>query len=159
MKTTHAVRKGFTLIELLVVIAIIGILSAVVLASLNTARDKGNDAGVKANVDTIATQAALYYSNSNNSYGTQAVGACPTPAAPGTGLFSDATVLAAIASADSDNGTGGTSCAAGDTTYAVSVARTAGSPSAYWCNDSTGVKCGTAADISGPVCGACTTQN
>ena len=41
-------RSAFTLVELLVVIAIIGVLSSVVLASLNTARLKAADAAVRA---------------------------------------------------------------------------------------------------------------
>ncbi|MBT3282822.1 prepilin-type N-terminal cleavage/methylation domain-containing protein [bacterium] len=60
-------NKGFTLIELLVVIAIIGILSSVVLASLNTARTKSRDA--KRVSDIKQLQLALeFYFDANGSY-------------------------------------------------------------------------------------------
>jgi len=62
-------KKGFTLIELLVVIAIIGILSSVVLASLNTARSKSRDAKRISDVKQIQLALELYY-DQNGSYPT-----------------------------------------------------------------------------------------
>lgn len=53
---------GFTLIELLVVIAIIGILSSVVLASLNSARMKSRDARRISDLNQIRNALELYYS-------------------------------------------------------------------------------------------------
>jgi prepilin-type N-terminal cleavage/methylation domain-containing protein len=60
--------RGFTLIELLVVIAIIGILSSIVLSSLNTARNKGMDAGAKSTLSDARAQAQLFYGENNNKF-------------------------------------------------------------------------------------------
>ena len=59
--TSQKSQKGFTLIELLVVIAIIGILSSVVLASLNTARLKSRDTRRIADVKQLQLALALYF--------------------------------------------------------------------------------------------------
>lgn len=53
--------RGFTLIELLVVVAIIGILSSIVLASLNSARKKGRDARRVADIKQLQLALELYY--------------------------------------------------------------------------------------------------
>ncbi len=53
--------RGFTLIELLVVIAIIGILSSIVMVSLNGARAKGRDARRLADLKSFEFALNLYY--------------------------------------------------------------------------------------------------
>lgn len=60
-------KQGFTLIELLVVIAIIGILASVVLASLNSAREKARDASRAAQVQEFAKALEIYFLD-NGSY-------------------------------------------------------------------------------------------
>ncbi|HRH55869.1 MAG TPA: type II secretion system protein [Candidatus Paceibacterota bacterium] len=60
--------KGFTLIELLVVIAIIGVLSSVVLASLNTARSKARDVQRVSDMQSIRTALELYATSNNGDY-------------------------------------------------------------------------------------------
>lgn len=130
----HNSSAGFTLIELLVVIGIIGILSAVVLASLNTARFKGNDAAIQSDLSTIQTQAEIYYSGDGaNSYGT-AGNLCTTA----DSLFVEATIAKAIAGADNANGTSGVVvCNNTGTAYAVS-AQLSSNTARFWCVDSTG---------------------
>jgi len=60
-------NRGFTLIELLVVIAIIGLLSSIVLVSLNSARQKARDARRLSDMRQIQLALELYY-DSNGAY-------------------------------------------------------------------------------------------
>lgn len=96
--------RGFTLIELLVVIAIIGILSSVVLASLNTARNKGADAAIKSNLSAARAEAEIYYDTVGN-YGTAGggTGVCANTAG-GANLIGDSVQAAINASGGSDVG-------------------------------------------------------
>lgn len=140
-------NKGFTLIELLVVIAIIGILSSVVLASLNTARDKGNDAAIKSNLANIRAQAEIYYDGTGNkSYGTESADCT-------AGLFATNPVTDAINSAKTASG-GTATCTSSDNTisgtgaassWAISVPLKASTKS--WCVDSGGIS----KEVTGPV--------
>jgi len=120
-KTLH--QKGFTLIELLVVIAIIGILASVVLASLNSARDKGADAATKSNLNNARAQAELFYDNNNRTYTnvcTVAGGIAPM-----------------LAGALSSAGTGNAVCSSSATAWAMK-ARMMSNTTHFYCVDSVG---------------------
>lgn len=116
----NRLNRGFTLIELLVVIAIIGILSSVVLASLNTARNKGADAAVKSNLNNVRAQAELYYDGNGNSYAS----VCSAAGGIATGVAAAGTA-----------GGGAGVCNSTSSAWAASAPlKTSG----YWCVDSTG---------------------
>ncbi|MBU6214579.1 type II secretion system GspH family protein [Patescibacteria group bacterium] len=160
-------HRGFTLIELLVVIAIIGILAAVVLASLNSARGKGSDAGIKSNLHSVQTQGAIYYSDNGSSFGTFGDGngiplQCPLPGAQGPSVVYDSTIENAIAAAVVDSGGGTAMCLANDTGFSVAVTRpiNPAPPSTYWCVDSENHNCGVNSNLLvGASCGACDSTN
>ncbi len=61
--TYKKTNSGFTLIELLVVIAIIGLLSSVILTSLNAARAKARDGARVSQLSEIRNAMELYYAD------------------------------------------------------------------------------------------------
>ncbi len=123
-------KKGFTLIELLVVIAIIGILSSVVLASLNTARDKGADAAAKSNLNGARAQAELFYDSNGYTYDVT------TPTAKNLCTASDGIQKQLAAATSSVADTSGVNCYASSTAWGAQVKLK--KASTWYCVDSTG---------------------
>ena len=79
LKYHKKTEKGFTLIELLVVISIIGLLSSIILSSLNGARLRGRIAKRLSDMHQVQIALELYYS-ANGSYPNSATwrSQCPT---------------------------------------------------------------------------------
>jgi prepilin-type N-terminal cleavage/methylation domain-containing protein len=137
--------RGFTLLELLVVIAIIGLLSAIVMASLGGSRNKAADASVQSNLNAARSQIELYYVNNSNSYGTAfTLGTCPSS---GTTMFyADVTIRNAIAAAGAATGGGTVQCVTGSGYWIIQAPlKTSG----YWCIDHRGVGRTNASALSG----------
>ncbi len=147
-------QKGFTLIELLVVIAIIGLLSAVVLASLNSTRAKGADAAMRSDLRSVQSQAEIIYDDNNpDSYSglcTNAeVVAMLTHAMNAVGI---STALNTTLATAGSNSTATCHISADNFTWAIEIPTKANS-SVGWCIDSVGhSRAGTHLGASAVVC-------
>lgn len=146
--------RGFTLIELLIVVAIIGILSAVVLSSLGSARNKAKDSAIKAQLSQMRSQAEMYADSNSSSYGPAfTTGACPTASAT-TDMFTKTSAnsgLFDLIKGTRDSGSAVVTCGASTTGWAVSAQRVTNT-AAYYCVDSTGAVKETTAAITGTSC-------
>ena len=124
-------QKGFTLIELLVVIAIIGILSTIVLVSVNDARTKAQDAVIKSGMEQIRSQAELDWDTNQDYSATCAEDGAD--AGNSTLAYSEINASVVENSPGSDDVVCNESANSED--YAAWIDLNTGN---YWCVDSTG---------------------
>lgn len=130
---------GFTLIELLVVIAIIGILAAIILASLATAKNKGNDAAIEEEMAQLRSQAELYSGAVPSNYRATCSGVDPLFATANNGM---GTVLSGISASIGGFTSTNSSCASSPLmpsaggAWAVAIVLPSGT--GIWCVDYTG---------------------
>lgn len=122
-RKTWAFVVSIIFATILPAIAIIGILAAVTLASLNSARAKGADASVKANLSNVRVNAEISYDMNNNNYAT---------------VCSNQNIIATIKNVEAITKTS-VICNANDISYAVyAPLKKLQAPATGWCVDSTG---------------------
>ncbi|MFA5009220.1 MAG: prepilin-type N-terminal cleavage/methylation domain-containing protein [Candidatus Paceibacterota bacterium] len=136
-------KKGFTLIELLVVIAIIGILSGLIIVSMNSANNSAKNARIQSDLDQLRTVAMLY-----------SLGQSPNTYVGYSGAGTSASILIAdiLTQAPATQPTIPAPTATGY--CAVYSIWPTGSTSTYWCVDSAGNSTrltGTLSNCSGAV--------
>ena len=62
---TSARRRAFTLVELLTVIAIVGVLAAIIIATVGSVREKARSAGCAANIRQMAVLTSIWAQDNN----------------------------------------------------------------------------------------------
>lgn len=120
-------KDGFTLIELLMVVAIVGLLAAILVASLTDSRAKGADGAIKKQMTQVRAQAELFYINNSNIY----TNLCSSGTYNISSMVSELTTISGVAAI----------CNSSATQYAVSVKmKQPSSPTTYLCIDSTNIR-------------------
>lgn len=106
--------------ELLVVVAIIGILAAIVMVSLNTARNKGKNGAIKAQMAQLRSAAEMFSEDNSGSF---------------TGWCADGET-AKISAGVVNSGGASFACNDSDSAWAAEVSLAGGA--GFWCVDSSG---------------------